>query len=172
MTTTYVVDSAAIEAYRQTILPIINSRLSSLNAEIQVYNKAATPFNQGYVSALKYAASLTSSIKSLAESKNAEAQISREKDRRYRLMRFTNENQKKHFAWRAQVLLRDNNSCRKCGSRQGIEAHHIYSVKEEPSLAHDINNGVALCWACHRKFHKDYGRTAGAADELLSFIIG
>ena len=52
-------------------------------------------------------------------------------------------------AWRKAVLERDEYTCRKCG-RPATEADHIISRALAPQLAHDLNNGQALCTSCHR----------------------
>lgn len=87
----------------------------------------------------------------------------------YYFTRELRENQKKSFAWRNQVILRDNFKCRKCALSAGLEAHHIYSYKNEPSMRYDINNGVTLCFFCHKDFHKKYGHDANMND-LISFL--
>lgn len=47
-----------------------------------------------------------------------------------------------------------------CGSRERLEAHHIFDKSYHPELAYDISNGITLCGAskktgsaCHRAFH-------------------
>lgn len=54
--------------------------------------------------------------------------------------------------WARQVLARDNDTCRKCGSKEKVETHHIIPFKEclkNKILLLDINNGITLCHLCH-----------------------
>ena len=53
-------------------------------------------------------------------------------------------------AWRRAVLERDCYTCRKCG-RAATEADHIVGRTAAPHLAYDLDNGQALCVACHRE---------------------
>ena len=79
------------------------------------------------------------------------------------------EPQKKSFAWRNQVLIRDNFTCKQCGVRFDLQAHHIYSYKHEPDLRYDVNNGITLCSLCHKTFHMAYGNFPNMVD-LISFL--
>jgi hypothetical protein len=56
--------------------------------------------------------------------------------------------------WRKSVFIRDNFTCQHC-LRRGIpvNAHHIKHFAECIELRLDINNGVTLCWNCHRYYH-------------------
>jgi hypothetical protein len=81
--------------------------------------------------------------------------------------------------WRLKVFERDGFTCKECGSRHKIEAHHIVrlsdivnshcngrpkeTVEERFGLIrelinleeiNDINNGVTLCKECHKKKHR------------------
>lgn len=61
-----------------------------------------------------------------------------------------------YYSWRQAVLTRDNYTCRKCGSRQRVQAHHIIPWKdtyENVPLRYDIDNGISLCSSCHLKAH-------------------
>ena len=55
--------------------------------------------------------------------------------------------------WKNQVLKRDNYTCRICGSKEYVHAHHIKSYAKYPDLRHEVENGITLCSACHRKMH-------------------
>ena len=59
--------------------------------------------------------------------------------------------------WRQEVYKRDNYQCQICGSKNKINAHHIYSWKFYPEKRYDINNGITLCEECHTKIHKKFG---------------
>lgn len=52
---------------------------------------------------------------------------------------------------RYSVLKRDGWRCQSCGSRVGLEVHHITPRSQ---LGHDAEeNLVTLCWHCHRQIH-------------------
>lgn len=68
---------------------------------------------------------------------------------------------KKHKEWREKVLRRNKYLCQEC-LRYGKKtpatiAHHIKPIDEYPELKYDINNGKALCLACHNKLHPEKG---------------
>ena len=56
-----------------------------------------------------------------------------------------------HIAWRDEVLLRDNYTCQLCGSPERPEAHHIYPFRYYPERQFDVDNGITLCYWCHKK---------------------
>lgn len=56
--------------------------------------------------------------------------------------------------WSLAVRERDGFMCRKCGSREKLNAHHIKSFADFPGLRFNINNGITLCEDCHKKEHK------------------
>ena len=47
---------------------------------------------------------------------------------------------------------RDLNTCQVCGSKNGVEGHHI--IDHQFSGAADMDNIIALCHDCHVKAHK------------------
>lgn len=53
--------------------------------------------------------------------------------------------------WRCVVKKRDGHKCRiddiECAGR--LEAHHILSWKDHPSLRYEVNNGITLCMFHH-----------------------
>jgi len=68
-------------------------------------------------------------------------------------------------AWRFYIYARDNYTCQKCGKKKGevtINAHHIVT-KGSSGFAgkFDIDNGVTLCYYCHRhesgKYYVEFG---------------
>lgn len=59
--------------------------------------------------------------------------------------------------WRLAVYERDNYTCKQCGSKIKINAHHIKSWKDYPNLRYDVKNGITLCEKCHINYHKIYG---------------
>jgi len=43
--------------------------------------------------------------------------------------------------------------CVRCGKSDGvINAHHLLSKENYPQFQFDLNNGVALCFMCHKRF--------------------
>lgn len=54
--------------------------------------------------------------------------------------------------WREIILGRAHNRCEVCGKR-AIQAHHYYRKGGYGHLRYDLNNGVALCTACHFSLH-------------------
>ena len=63
----------------------------------------------------------------------------------------------KYKEWRQKVYERDGYKCIKCGSKEKINAHHIYSYKYYPEKRYDLENGITLCEKCHTKLHQQYG---------------
>ena len=59
--------------------------------------------------------------------------------------------------WRLAVYQRDNYKCQYCGSKEKINAHHIYSYQHYPELRYRIDNGITLCEKCHIKTHQKFG---------------
>lgn len=53
--------------------------------------------------------------------------------------------------WRKAVV--SVGFCKACKCSSELEAHHILPKSEFPNLIHDVDNGVCLCKACHRKLH-------------------
>lgn len=64
--------------------------------------------------------------------------------------------------WREAVFKRDNNTCQKCGNKNGemfdgkieLEAHHIFKFKDllkNNLIQHitNIDNGITICKKCH-----------------------
>jgi len=74
--------------------------------------------------------------------------------------------------WREIVLQSANRQCelKFCNSKDQVEAHHIYE-RTNPALRHDLENGIALCYNCHRNFahrHKqDFIRAISGMRDLL-----
>jgi len=65
----------------------------------------------------------------------------------------------RHRRWREKVLHRAGYLCEDCaryGKRvPATVAHHVKHLDEYPELAYDVNNGRALCEACHNKEHPE-----------------
>ena len=58
--------------------------------------------------------------------------------------------------WAETVIERDK-KCVICGTRQNLEAHHVFKVNPYDEQYLDINNGITLCTRCHEEYHKKYG---------------
>lgn len=59
-------------------------------------------------------------------------------------------NSKKFKDWRKFILKRDGNKCKKCGSKDKLEIHHIIPFSLYPELVVLKMNGVVLCHKCHK----------------------
>lgn len=57
-------------------------------------------------------------------------------------------------AWKLAVLHRDNYTCRICGSKEQLHAHHINSWAEFPEDRFILENGLTLCSSCHEQYHR------------------
>lgn len=77
----------------------------------------------------------------------------------------------RHREWREKVLRRAGYLCEECRrygrtDKNGLPvaattAHHIKHRDEYPELQYDVNNGRALCEACHNKAHPEKGKRGG-----------
>lgn len=59
--------------------------------------------------------------------------------------------------WHNKVLKRDNYFCQVCGSKKHLEVHHLESYSSTPQLRTSLNNGITLCYKCHKNIHHQYG---------------
>ena len=56
--------------------------------------------------------------------------------------------------WRMSVFVRDNYTCQICGKVGGnLNAHHIKHFATNIDLRFDVNNGITLCYECHKELH-------------------
>ena len=60
-------------------------------------------------------------------------------------------NDKRVNAWKKKVL--SVGKCSRCGSENGLEAHHIIRWAEYPIGRIDVKNGECLCHECHTNEH-------------------
>lgn len=54
--------------------------------------------------------------------------------------------------WSRKVKSRDG-KCLHCGTTEDLHAHHKIRKSERPDLALDPENGVTLCYRCHKREH-------------------
>lgn len=70
-------------------------------------------------------------------------------------------NSKEYSLWRLAVYERDHYTCQNCGKVGGkLNAHHIKPFKRFPEFRFDVNNGITLCFECHKLAHKGGFRNA------------
>lgn len=77
-----------------------------------------------------------------------------------------------YWRWQQGVYKRDRYTCQCCGDPKPnkINAHHLYSYTEYPSLRYDLDNGVAVCEICHIAFHKKYGYGGNTKEQFTLFL--
>ena len=73
--------------------------------------------------------------------------------------------------WRKSVIERDG-ACKKCGTNENLQAHHLKGTRDFPSEMLDVNNGATLCFRCHLDFHIKYGRKTGFTPENYQEFVG
>jgi len=52
--------------------------------------------------------------------------------------------------FRREVLKRDNHTCQCCGSKDYLQAHHINNFSDFKEQRTDVDNGITLCFDCHK----------------------
>lgn len=73
-------------------------------------------------------------------------------------------NLSKYILWEKEVWKKNRKRCSNCGSKENLTIHHKKPVSEiisENKKVHindisqlwDVENGVILCEACHKKIH-------------------
>ena len=68
--------------------------------------------------------------------------------------RFRPEADTKVYAnWRRKVYARDKGKCQMpgCKKRKRIQVHHIRKWSSAASLRYEVDNGICLCWDCHKE---------------------
>lgn len=85
----------------------------------------------------------------------------REKEEKKRIERIFSKKQirncKEYYLFKRNVIRRYKNTCYKCSSKDDIEVHHIKPVNKYPELVFEVNNGMCLCYKCHRELHQRIG---------------
>jgi hypothetical protein len=75
-----------------------------------------------------------------------------------------------YYTWNGAVKLRDNFTCKRCGSKENLVSHHIMPVSEAPEFVSDVNNGICLCEKCHKAYHGRF-RVKSANYQTLNYFI-
>lgn len=63
--------------------------------------------------------------------------------------------------WRMDVFSRDGFRCVECGTKKDLQAHHIKSWQKHKELRYSVDNGITLCYDCHKKSHGGNWRNVG-----------
>ena len=58
-----------------------------------------------------------------------------------------------YAGWRKKIFSRDKHKCQMpgCGYKKALNAHHIVRWSDSAHLRFDENNGITLCWKCHKE---------------------
>ena len=76
-----------------------------------------------------------------------------------------------YIIWRNAIYSKNGFICQKCKNLGGkLVAHHIQNFAQWPELRFAIDNGITLCWNCHKKFHKKYGNRNNNQEQIKEFI--
>lgn len=62
-------------------------------------------------------------------------------------------NMPEYLEWRKAVYSRDVFTCKECGSKKRLNAHHIKPWHTHSDLRFTVSNGITLCGDCHAKKH-------------------
>lgn len=57
-----------------------------------------------------------------------------------------------HYIAQLEGKIRDNYTCQVCGSREGVQGHHVFDYQYGGEA--DVDNIVALCQECHKRAHR------------------
>ena len=85
---------------------------------------------------------------------------------------FSKNKAKRDPKWAKAVLQRDKYICQCCGydKKKHLEAHHIYSFRDNEAYRTQVDNGITLCKFCHKKYHSEFGRDGANPYELMLFF--
>ena len=75
-------------------------------------------------------------------------------------------NKAKLEAWAFRV--KSTNKCDICGSRENLQAHHLWDKKSHPTLMYQDENGIPLCQVHHSKFHQKYTNKSQVTPQLYN----
>jgi len=60
---------------------------------------------------------------------------------------------KRYEDWRDLVLEVADGKCQICNKKSHLVPHHIKPWKDYPALRYKPNNGIAICYNCHKEIH-------------------
>lgn len=72
--------------------------------------------------------------------------------------------------WRSDVFKRDNYTCKCCGDKGVVNAHHIDGYNWCVEKRTDVDNGITLCEKCHDDFHGTYGYGDNTRNQLEEYM--
>lgn len=115
------------------------------------FKKGQTPWNKGKKMTEEY-------CKRVSDVQKGRKQTSEHIAKRFawRNLESLNRRGLLYKTWRKEVLERDGNKCKDCGSLEKLQVHHIIRHQENKELMLDLNNGMVLCHGCHIKHHKEH----------------
>jgi len=65
-----------------------------------------------------------------------------------------------YIQWAYEVKARDKFTCRNCEKKgNSLNSHHIFPWADFSEFRYEINNGICLCYKCHKKFHDIHGKS-------------
>lgn len=72
--------------------------------------------------------------------------------------------------WRDAIYERDGYICQICNRHSHqLNAHHLNSWDTHRLERFSLENGITLCYDCHRKFHTIYGFGKNTKEQFISF---
>lgn len=85
--------------------------------------------------------------------------------------RRTETNGKSVKKWREKVFQRDDFTCQVCRKRGGkLNAHHLDGWNWCKDKRYTTDNGITLCFECHSRFHKKYGKGHNTRNQFEEWI--
>ena len=68
------------------------------------------------------------------------------------------------------VFRRDRHTCTVCGSRRGLNGHHMEPWSKNKELRYDLDNIVTLCDRCHRLYHRQYPAKIANTENFIAWF--
>ena len=69
-----------------------------------------------------------------------------------------------------KCLKKSSYTCKKCGNRGDLNAHHKNSWHSFPDQRFNLDNLVCLCVPCHREFHSIYGYKNNTEEQIQEYL--
>lgn len=66
----------------------------------------------------------------------------------------TEEDARKYKEWVQAIRKRDSDCCILCKGSERTQVHHIQTWQNAAELRFSVDNGVLLCWSCHKQTFK------------------